>query len=59
MKLGKHFVFIYTPCFIKLGVVFVSLCKLLQMRTKGSMYNGHAYFRGEISGKKSVCIIQG
>ena len=40
MKTGKHFVLMYSPCFIKLGVVqlciFVSLCKLLHMKTKGS-----------------------
>ena len=38
MKLGKHFALIYSPCLIKLGVVrlciFVSLCKLLHMKTK-------------------------
>ena len=41
MKLGKHFVLIYSPCFIELEVVqlclFVTLCKLL-MKTKGGVY---------------------
>ena len=57
-KLGKQFVLIYSLCFIDLGVVqlclFVSLCKLLHMKTKGSVYctnNTHADFRGEISEK--------
>ena len=57
MKLGKHFVLIYSPCFINLGVVqlciFVSLCKLLHMKTKSSVYNTHADFRSEISEKSS------
>ena len=57
MKLGKHFVVIYSLCFIKLVVVqpctFVSLCKLLNGKTKGSVYNSHADFRGEISEKSA------
>ena len=56
MKLGKHFVLIHCPCFIKLGVVqlciFAPLCKLLHR--KGSVSNMHVDFRGEISEKKCV-----
>ena len=58
MKLGKHFVLIYSQCFIKLEVVqlciFVSLCKLLHMKTKGFVYNTHVDFRGEMSEKSQI-----
>ena len=62
MKLGKHFVLIYSPSVIKLGVVqlfvFVSLCKFFHMKTKSSVCNSntHADFRGEISIKKVHAI---
>ena len=56
MKLGKHLVLIFSPCFIKLEVFllfFVSLCKLLHMNTKGSVFNVHLNFKGKLS-EKSV-----
>ena len=59
MKLGKHFVLIYSPCFIDLGVVqlclFVSLCKLLHMKTKGSMYCTNSKY-AEVKFQKKLCI---
>ena len=58
MKTGKHFVLIYSTCFIKLGVVrlciFVSLCKLLHMKTK--LVRMLIF---EVKFQKKVCIIHG
>ena len=68
MKLGKHFVLIYSPCFIKLGVV--QLCILPRymqitsyednMKTKRSgVHNAHADFqasRWNFRKKVRICI---
>ena len=55
MKQSKHFVLIYSLCFIKLGVtqlcISVSLCKLLHIKTKCSVYITHTDFQGEFSEK--------
>ena len=54
MKLGKHFTLIYSPCFIKPGVVqfciVVLYFKFIHM---------HADFRGGISGKKCILYTAG
>ena len=58
MILSKHFVLIYSLCFIKLGVaqlcIFVSLCKLLHMKTMRSVCITHTDFRGEFSEKGCI-----
>ena len=60
MKLGKDFVLIYFPCFIKLGVVqlciFVSLCKLQNLRGKKNILNYYTRLdMGTKMKKQQVC----